>query len=149
MRMLDQTIFPPVFSMVLGVSSFEFWSWDLISMRQILTLDSYAGGIGEATRAEHAERCAKSEPIITNDDICQIEKWVQRHCGTTWHSLGTCSNMASKEGNSTVKHGVDERLNVHGVKNLKVVDLSICPDHVGCNTCSVSCHLPMTKRKGW
>lgn len=44
--------------------------------------------------------------------------------------------MAPKEGNSIVKHGVlDERLNVHGVKNLKVADLSICPDNVGCNTC--------------
>jgi choline dehydrogenase-like flavoprotein len=47
--------------------------------------------------------------------------------------------MAPKEGNSIVKHGVlDERLNVHGVKNLKVSDLSICPDNVGCNTFSVS-----------
>ena len=46
----------------------------------------------------------------------------------------TCS-MAPKEGNSIVKHGVlDERLNVHGVKGLKVADLSICPDNVGCNT---------------
>jgi alcohol oxidase len=47
--------------------------------------------------------------------------------------------MAPKEGNSIVKHGVlDERLNVHGVKNLKVADLSICPDNVGCNTCEYS-----------
>ena len=45
--------------------------------------------------------------------------------------------MAPKEGNSIVKHGVlDERLNVHGVKGLKVSDLSICPDNVGCNTYS-------------
>lgn len=51
--------------------------------------------------------------------------------------------MAPKEGNSIVKHGVlDERLNVHGVKNLKVSDLSICPDNVGCNTFSV--RLPFT-----
>ena len=38
-----------------------------------------------------------------------------------------------------MKHGVlDERLNVHGVENLKVADLSICPDNVGCNTCTFS-----------
>ncbi|KAI4747089.1 alcohol oxidase p68 [Aureobasidium sp. EXF-12298] len=42
-------------------------------------------------------------------------------------------------GNSIVKHGVlDERLNVHGVKGLKVADLSICPDNVGCNTYSTA-----------
>ena len=63
---------------------------------------------------------------------------VKRHVETTWHSLGTCS-MAPREGNSIVKHGVlDERLNVHGVKGLKVADLSICPDNVGCNTYSTA-----------
>jgi alcohol oxidase len=47
--------------------------------------------------------------------------------------------MAPKEGNSIVKHGVlDERLNVHGVQGLKVADLSICPDNVGCNTYSTA-----------
>jgi alcohol oxidase len=52
--------------------------------------------------------------------------------------LGTCS-MAPKEGNSIVKHGVlDPRLNVHGVQGLKVADLSICPDNVGCNTYSTA-----------
>ncbi|KAK3695662.1 GMC oxidoreductase-domain-containing protein [Podospora appendiculata] len=71
-------------------------------------------------------------------DIKQVEDWVKRHVETTWHCLGTCS-MAPKEGNSIVKHGVlDERLNVHGVKGLKVADLSICPDNVGCNTYSTA-----------
>jgi len=74
----------------------------------------------------------------SKDDIEKVEDWVKRHVETTWHSLGTCS-MAPKEGNSIVKHGVlDERLNVHGVKGLKVADLSICPDNVGCNTYSTA-----------
>jgi len=74
----------------------------------------------------------------SKDDLLAVEEWVKRHCETTWHSLGTCS-MAPKEGNSIVKHGVlDERLNVHGVKGLKVSDLSICPDNVGCNTYSTA-----------
>ncbi|KAI9654298.1 MAG: Alternative oxidase, mitochondrial precursor [Alyxoria varia] len=71
-------------------------------------------------------------------DLKAIEEWVKRHVETTWHSLGTCS-MAPKEGNSIVKHGVlDERLNVHDVTGLKVADLSICPDNVGCNTYSTA-----------
>lgn len=74
----------------------------------------------------------------TKEDIALIELWVKRHVETTWHSLGTCS-MAPREGNDIVKHGVlDERLNVHGVKGLKVSDLSICPDNVGCNTFSTA-----------
>ena len=74
------------------------------------------------------------ESQLSTTDIKAIEEWVKRHVESTWHSLGTCS-MAPKEGNSIVKHGVlDERLNVHGVKGLKVADLSICPDNVGCNT---------------
>ncbi|PSK46483.1 Long-chain-alcohol oxidase FAO3 [Elsinoe australis] len=74
----------------------------------------------------------------TNDDIEAIMEWVRRHVETTWHSLGTCS-MAPKNGNATTKHGVlDERLNVHGTKGLKVADLSICPDNVGCNTYSTA-----------
>jgi len=70
----------------------------------------------------------------SNTDIDHVIEWTKRHVETTWHSLGTCS-MAPKDGNSIVKHGVlDERLNVHDVKGLKVADLSICPDNVGCNS---------------
>ncbi|PGH14030.1 hypothetical protein AJ79_03299 [Helicocarpus griseus UAMH5409] len=79
------------------------------------------------------------EPLkYSKEDIAHIEKWVQRHVETTWHCLGTCS-IGPREGNSVVKHGVlDERLNVHGVKGLKVSDLSVCPDNVGCNTFSTA-----------
>lgn len=80
----------------------------------------------------------RKELKYSKKDIEAIEEWVKRHVETTWHCLGTCS-MAPKEGNSIVKHGVlDERLNVHGVKGLKVADLSICPDNVGCNTYSTA-----------
>jgi UDP-N-acetylglucosamine enolpyruvyl transferase len=53
--------------------------------------------------------------------------------------------MAPREGSSIAPHGgvLDERLNVHGVKGLKVCDLSICPDNVGCNTFSVSTNLSL------
>jgi alcohol oxidase len=102
-----------------------------------------AGKPPEPNILSSSAKDTREELEYTSEDIAHIEKWVQRHCETTWHSLGTCS-MAPKEGNSIVKHGVlDERLNVHGVKNLKVADLSICPDNVGCNTFSVSTQLPI------
>jgi len=86
------------------------------------------------SNAQHVREDLK----YTAEDIAHIEEWVKRHVETTWHSLGTCS-MAPKEGNSIVKHGVlDDRLNVHGVQHLKVADLSICPDNVGCNTYSTA-----------
>jgi alcohol oxidase len=111
------------------------------------------------------QQSTRTDVKYTKKDIEHVEKWgtfhiclfvsqslflilfapsVQRHVETTWHSLGTCS-MGPKEGNSIVKHGVlDERLNVHGVRGLKVCDLSICPDNVGCNTFSVSFALSLS-----
>ncbi|KAK3367225.1 GMC oxidoreductase-domain-containing protein [Lasiosphaeria ovina] len=84
------------------------------------------------------QKAKRKELQYSNKDITAIEDWVKRHVETTWHCLGTCS-MAPREGNSIVKHGVlDERLNVYGVEGLKVADLSICPDNVGCNTYSTA-----------
>lgn len=91
----------------------------------------------------HAKEVREELPYSSRD-IEAVEEWVKRHVESTWHSLGTCS-MAPREGNSIVKHGVlDERLNVHGVKGLKVADLSICPDNVGCR-CSSLLPCAMTK----
>jgi len=84
------------------------------------------------------QQAVREDLPYSKEDIDHVIEWTKRHVETTWHSLGTCS-MAPKEGNSIVKHGVlDERLNVHGVKGLKVADLSICPDNVGCNTYSTA-----------
>ncbi|KAK4246028.1 alcohol oxidase 1 [Corynascus novoguineensis] len=94
---------------------------------------SEGGGVVSSNRKER-----RKELKYSSEDIKAVEEWVKRHVETTWHCLGTCS-MAPREGNSIVKHGVvDERLNVHGVKGLKVADLSICPDNVGCNTYSTA-----------
>jgi alcohol oxidase len=85
----------------------------------------------DASLLNSSSQSIREDLEYSKDDIEKVEDWVKRHVETTWHSLGTCS-MAPREGNSIVKHGVlDERLNVHGVKGLKVADLSICPDNVG------------------
>ena len=63
------------------------------------------------------------------EDDKAIEQKVREILSTTWHSLGTCK-MASRE-----KMGVvDPSLSVHGVKGLKLADLSVPPENVGANT---------------
>ncbi|CAL1701917.1 unnamed protein product [Somion occarium] len=67
----------------------------------------------------------------TEEDDKAIDDWVADHVETTWHSLGTCAMKPREQGGV-----LDERLNVYGTQNLKVVDLSICPDNLGTNTYS-------------
>jgi len=67
----------------------------------------------------------------TAEDDKAIDDWIADHVETTWHSLGTCAMKPREEGGV-----VDKRLNVFGTTNLKVVDLSICPDNLGTNTYS-------------
>jgi alcohol oxidase len=67
----------------------------------------------------------------TEEDDKAIDDWIADHVETTWHSLGTCAMKPQKEDGV-----VDARLNVFGTENLKVADLSICPDNLGTNTYS-------------
>jgi len=67
----------------------------------------------------------------TKEDDAAIDDWIADHVETTWHSLGTAAMKPREEGGV-----VDARLNVFGTQNLKVVDLSICPDNLGTNTYS-------------
>ncbi|EMC96378.1 hypothetical protein BAUCODRAFT_122385 [Baudoinia panamericana UAMH 10762] len=63
------------------------------------------------------------------EDDQAIEQDLRERVGTTWHSMGTCRMGPQDEGGV-----VDERLNVYGVRGLKVIDLSIPPRNVGANT---------------
>lgn len=56
------------------------------------------------------------QPIVYSEEDNQaIESWVRKSVGTAYHSIGTCPmRPRSKKG------VVDRRLNVYGVKNLKV-----------------------------
>nr|AAV66466.1 alcohol oxidase B [Pichia sp. BZ159] len=96
----------------------------------------------EAKNAAHvtSNQVEKHRDIeYTKEDDAAIEDYIREHTETTWHCLGTCS-MAPRDGSKVVPTGgvVDSRLNVYGVEKLKVADLSICPDNVGCNTYSTA-----------
>jgi alcohol oxidase len=69
----------------------------------------------------------------TPEDDALLEKWLRKHIGTTWHSIGT-AKMAPREKNGAV----DATLSVHGVQGLKVADLSIVPENVSANTNSTA-----------
>ncbi|KAH9901808.1 alcohol oxidase [Xylariomycetidae sp. FL2044] len=85
--------------------------------------------------------CVKLDGPLTNvqdieysgEDDAIIDQWVRTNIGTPWRSLGTCK-MAPLE-----EHGVvDQDLNVHGLANLKLADLSIVPKNVAANTANTA-----------
>lgn len=100
-----------------------------------LTHPQFPAG-SKATLKSH-EKCPASEEVqdLTYDaeDDKAIEQYLRENIGTTWHSLGTCK-MAPREQGGVV----DAKLNVYGVQNLKVVDLSIPPGNVGANTANTA-----------
>ncbi|KAI1772202.1 GMC oxidoreductase-domain-containing protein [Hypoxylon cercidicola] len=63
------------------------------------------------------------------EDDAAILQWLREHVETTWHSMGTC-RMAPREKSGVV----DPSLSVHGVRGLKVADMSIAPSNVAANT---------------
>lgn len=69
----------------------------------------------------------------SEEDEKALEAFIKMIIKTTWHSMATCPMKPKDEGGV-----VDPHLNVYGVKNLKLADLSICPKNVGSNTASVA-----------
>ncbi|KDN35563.1 hypothetical protein RSAG8_11478, partial [Rhizoctonia solani AG-8 WAC10335] len=77
------------------------------------------------------ERRIVEDVKYSKEDDEAIDNWVRDHVETTWHSLGTCA-MKPRDQEGVL----DPRLNVYGTTNLKVGDLSLCPDNLGTNTYS-------------
>ncbi|SJL09655.1 related to alcohol oxidase [Armillaria ostoyae] len=88
-------------------------------------------GSEAAVDAEAQGPVAISAPDIkyTDEDDKAIDAHHRLNVQTTWHSLGTCA-MKPRDQNGVV----DVRLNVYGIQNLKVADMSIAPSNVSANT---------------
>ncbi|KAG2031294.1 GMC oxidoreductase-domain-containing protein [Suillus americanus] len=71
--------------------------------------------------------------VYTAEDDEAINQFHRDIVQTGWHSLGTCAMKPEAD-----KGVVDARLNVYGVSNLKVADMSIVPLNVGTNTYSTA-----------
>ena len=76
--------------------------------------------------AAHRER--ELEPGETVTDDAAIEAFVRDKAETIYHPVGTCRM------GSDAAAVVDDRLRVHGIQGLRVVDASIMPTLVGGNT---------------
>ncbi|KAF8580577.1 GMC oxidoreductase [Ramaria rubella] len=107
---------------------------DIKTAKQLLP-DGFTVGIHMGTwhRPSEPYDASKVHENIqyTKEDDKAIDDWIADHVETTWHSLGTCAMKPRAEGGV-----LDARLNVYGTQNLKVVDLSLCPDNLGTNTYS-------------
>ncbi|KAJ6522183.1 GMC oxidoreductase-domain-containing protein [Mycena vulgaris] len=104
-------------------------------------MDSYRGEFtpGHPAFSQDSQaRCGESsgpvefqapEIIYSAEDDAAIDAFHYAVAAPTWHALGTCA-MKPRDQSGVV----DSRLNVYGVRNLKVADMSIAPLNVGANT---------------
>ncbi|KAJ7896106.1 hypothetical protein B0H14DRAFT_2680487 [Mycena olivaceomarginata] len=91
----------------------------------------FPAGSPAAWDPEEKGPVAFDAPVFTytKEDDEAIDKFSRDVVITSWHSLGTCA-MKPRDQNGVV----DSSLNVYGIKNLKVADLSIPPSNVHSNT---------------
>ncbi|PWN29781.1 alcohol oxidase [Jaminaea rosea] len=64
----------------------------------------------------------RQQPAPEKTSDADVENWVKDTTSTTYHPVGTCSMGAKEKGGV-----VDEKLRVHGVQGLRVVDASVLP----------------------
>ncbi len=88
--------------------------------RDILAQPGFAGTVGPAVSPTASE--------IESDNA--LDNWLLRNVFTTFHTSGSCKMGPADDGMAVV----DQYCRVHGVQNLRVVDISICPDVVRANT---------------
>ncbi|KAG2037032.1 GMC oxidoreductase-domain-containing protein [Suillus americanus] len=95
---------------------------------------NFPGGSAAACREASGPVDLNAPDIVyTAEDDEAINRFHRDIMQTTSHSLGTCA-MKSEADQGVV----DARLNVYGVSNLKVADMSISPLNVGTNTYSTA-----------
>ena len=88
--------------------------------RRILDQPSFASIVGDPV--------SPTADVVASDDA--LDDWLLRNVFTTYHTSGSC-RMGPYDDPMAV---VDQYCRVHGVENLRVVDLSICPNVVRANT---------------
>ena len=75
-----------------------------------------------------ALRGEEVEPGAACQSDADIDQYMSRYVSSHYHPVGTCKMGQDDDA------VVDDRLRVHGVKGLRVIDASIMPRLVGANT---------------
>jgi choline dehydrogenase len=96
-------------------------------------MDVLLWGLKECRRIIHGEVFEKYQPTESlpgskTQTDAELKEYIRNFGGTIFHPAGTCK-MGSDD-----QAVVDNRLRVHGLNGLRVVDLSIVPRIVGGNT---------------
>jgi choline dehydrogenase len=83
----------------------------------------------------------------TDDDVAtdeSLDAWLRKNVATTQHTSGTCKMGLESDPMAVV----DQFCRVWGLQNLRVVDLSICPNVVRANTNSTAIMIA-ERAAGW
>ncbi|KAF8195308.1 GMC oxidoreductase-domain-containing protein [Mycena galopus ATCC 62051] len=121
--------------------------WGYKKIHEILRrMPAFRGALGPAhpqytPGTAAAEQLSATGPVpidapnvaYSAEDDKIIDTYIRNSVGTTFHSLGVCAMKPLHQGGV-----VDSKLNVYGVQNLKVADVSIPPANVHCNTYAIA-----------
>jgi choline dehydrogenase len=69
-----------------------------------------------------------SEADLASDEA--LDQWMRRTVFNTTHASGTCKMGPASDPTAVV----DQRLNIHGLENIKVADASVMPNVIRANT---------------
>ncbi|MFJ3715768.1 GMC family oxidoreductase [Streptomyces sp. NPDC090057] len=104
-------------------------AWDIANSKQIRDLSS---GLSDKLTQTQV------------DDDTELLRYIRENSATLWHPVGT-AKMGPSGDESAV---VDQRLRVHGIENLSVVDASVMPTHVSANP-NLTCYVIGERAAGW
>lgn len=98
-----------------------------ILARHLCYLETVAETQPLASLLKRGGRRQAAGAYATNLDAAK--EYIRRAAVSNWHATGTCSMLPKEKGGV-----VNERLVVHGTKNLRVIDASVMPMVPQCNT---------------
>ncbi|WP_327354382.1 mycofactocin dehydrogenase MftG [Streptomyces sp. NBC_01304] len=104
-------------------------SWEIANSKQIQDLSS---GLSDKLTQRQV------------DDDALLLDYIRENSATLWHPVGTAKMGAAGDPTAVV----DQRLRVHGVQNLNVVDASVMPTHVSANP-NLTCYVIGERAAEW